>query len=309
MGKNCVFLYCLHISATLAAEESASMLQRLGETKRLWDLFSQDTHFSQIQWLFFSLFHPALRCGFLQFLAVSLALFFSLFRFFGVVCQEILEMRTMFLLLLSCSWLITHGDDALASRRQLLQKCSSATSSGRTSSFSSCASSPTTRTRGSVGIKPCLAIVLAHVCLAIFGAWLQLNVDSGFRCIFEHSSACGNMVSFSPLPLSSSLSLPRIWLSRSTSKIDALDDDETPLRLTASQTATTRGVMASDIMGACDIAPSLHFVEPGLKLNGGEWIKVMDEYIVPNCTVLVEPGRKFLLILDNGRRTPAGLLV
>ena len=31
-----------------------------------------------------------------------------------------------------------------------------------------------------------------------------------------------------------SLSLPRIWLSRSTSKIDALDDGETPLPLTAS---------------------------------------------------------------------------
>ena len=165
--------------------------------------------------------------------------------------------------------------------------------------FSSCASSPTTRTRGSVGVKPCLAIVLAHVFLAIFGAWLQLNVDSSFRCIFEHSSACGNMVIFSPVPLSSSMSLPRIWLSRSTSKIDALDDEETPLRLTASQTATTRGVMASDIMGACDIAPSLHFVAPGLKLNAEEWIKVMDEYIVPNCTVLIEPGRKFLLISDN----------
>ena len=26
---------------------------------------------------------------------------------------------------------------------------------------------------------------------------------------------------------------------------------------------------------------------------------MMDEYIVPNCTALLEPGRKFLLILDN----------
>ena len=51
-------------------------------------------------------------------------------------------------------------------------------------------------------------------------------------------------------------------------------------------------------MGACDIAPSLHFVEPGLKRNAEEWIKVMDEHIVPNCTALMEPGRKFLLILD-----------
>ena len=70
--------------------------------------------------------------------------------------------------------------------------------------------------------------------------------------------------------------------------------DETPLRLTASQTDTTRGVMVSGIMGACDIAPSLHFVEPRLKINGEEWIKVMDEYIVPNCTALMEPGHIFL---------------
>ena len=89
------------------------------------------------------------------------------------------------------------------------------------------------------------------------------------------------------------LSLP------STTKTDALDDDETPLRLTASQTDTTRGVMVSGIMGALNIAPSLHFVEPDLKLNAEEWIKVMDEYISPNCAALMESGRKFLLILDN----------
>ena len=45
-----------------------------------------------------------------------------------------------------------------------------------------------------------------------------------------------------------SLSLPRIWLSHSTSKTDALDDDETPRRFTASQTATTRRVMVSGIV-------------------------------------------------------------
>ena len=88
-------------------------------------------------------------------------------------------------------------------------------------------------------------------------------------------------------------------MSRSTSKIDALDDDETLLRLTASQTDTPRGVMVSGIMGACDIALTLHFVELGLKLNAEEWIKVMDEYIVPKCTALMELGRKFSLILDN----------
>ena len=162
-------------------EWCSSMLQRLGETNRLWDLFSQDTHFSQIQLSLFSLFHPALLCGFLWFLAVSLATFFSLFRLFGVVCQQIPQMRTMFLLLLSCSRLITHGDDALASRRQLLQNCSSAASSGRTSPFSGCASSPTTRTRGSVGVNPCLAIVLAHVFLAIFGAFHSVSACHALR--------------------------------------------------------------------------------------------------------------------------------
>ena len=45
---------------------------------------------------------------------------------------------------------------------------------------------------------------------------------------------------------------PWIWLSRSTSKTDALDDGETPLRFTASQKATTRGVMVSGVMGALD---------------------------------------------------------
>ena len=75
--------------------------------------------------------------------------------------------------------------------------------------------------------------------------------------------------------------------------------NETPLRFTASQTDTTRGVVVSGIICACDIAPSLHFVEPGLKLNAEERIKVMDEYNVPNCTALMEPGRISLLILDN----------
>ena len=45
--------------------------------------------------------------------------------------------------------------------------------------------------------------------------------------------------------------------------------------------------------------PTLHFVEPGLKISSEEWIKVMDEYTVPNCAALIERVRKFLLILDN----------
>ena len=69
--------------------------------------------------------------------------------------------------------------------------------------------------------------------------------------------------------------------------------------MTRHRTDTTQGVMVSGILGALDIALTLHFVEPGLKINSEEWIKVMNEYIAPNCAGLLEPGREFLLILDN----------
>ena len=65
------------------------------------------------------------------------------------------------------------------------------------------------------------------------------------------------------------------------------------------RSAGTRGVMVSGIMVALDIAPTLHFVKFGLKFGGEEWIKVMDECIAPNCAALMEPGRYFLLVLDN----------
>ena len=54
--------------------------------------------------------------------------------------------------------------------------------------------------------------------------------------------------------------------------------------------------MASGIMGALDTAPTLHFVE---QVNGEEWIKVVGEFFVANCAALLEPGREFLLLLDN----------
>ena len=40
-------------------------------------------------------------------------------------------------------------------------------------------------------------------------------------------------------------------------------------------------------------------MEPGLKMNCEECIKVMDEYFVPNCAALVDPRRRRLLILDS----------
>ena len=81
----------------------------------------------------------------------------------------------------------------------------------------------------------------------------------------------------------------------------------TPLRLAVSQTATTRGVVVSGIMGAFDIAPTLNFMELGLKINGEEWMKVMDEYIAPNCAALMEPGERRFLFTDLGQRAVARL--
>ena len=153
----------------------SSVLERLGETKRLGSI-SQDTRFSKIQWSPFSLFQSALQTIFsIRFPVVFRIESRGVFLVVLVIwCCLPRKICTMFLLLLSCSRPITHGDDALASRRELLQNCSSATSSGPASPFSSCASSPTIRTRGSVGGLPCLAIVLAHVFLAIFGGCTAL---------------------------------------------------------------------------------------------------------------------------------------
>ena len=52
-------------------------------------------------------------------------------------------------------------------------------------------------------------------------------------------------------------------------------------------------------MAARDIAPSLHFVDPGRELDAVGWVGVVGGCVVPNCTALMELGRKFLLTLDN----------
>ena len=70
-----------------------------------------------------------------------------------VACSRLLTCFTEKLRISTVSRPFTHRDDALASRRQLLQKCSSATSSVPTSPSPGCASSPTIRTRGSVGVS------------------------------------------------------------------------------------------------------------------------------------------------------------
>ena len=78
--------------------------------------------------------------------------------------------------------------------------------------------------------------------------------------------SCSRLITLGRVALASSRVLP--WsCSSSTScgptspssgcstKIDALGDDETQLRLTASQTVTTRGMTVSGIMDAYDVAP------------------------------------------------------
>ena len=66
-------------------------------------------------------------------------------------------------------------------------------------------------------------------------------------------------------------------IARSTSKTGALEDNETPSRLTSTTAAQTGGlVMFSGIKGALHITPTWYFGKPGLNVNGEEWIKVMD---------------------------------
>ena len=244
-------------------EWCSSMLERLGETKRLWEVPHKTRRFKgHCSLCSIPRFKRSFLFGFLWFFAESLAAFFLvvlvIWRF------QPRKICTMFLLLLSCSRPITHGDDALASRRQLRNAAPRRRLVGRVPFPAARAAQPSAHEDllGSATSRNCLGTCLSRNLRHVHSIATQ-NVESGFRHIFEHSSACGNMVIFSRVPLSSSVSLPRIWLSRSTSKIDALDDDETPLRLTASQTDTTGGVMISGIMGAGDIAPRSHFVEPG----------------------------------------------
>ena len=85
--------------------------------------------------------------------------------------------------------------------------------------------------------------------------------DFPFRNAFQCFSVFFVVFTVGSIRLMFSVSLPGIWQSCSTSKIDALDGDETPLRLTTSQTATE---------GALDTAPTLHFLELGLKTSGEE---------------------------------------
>ena len=71
-------------------EWCSSMLERLGETKRLWEV-SRKTRISRKFSGHCSLcsiprFKRSFPCGFLWFFAVSLAAVFSLFLLFGVVC-------------------------------------------------------------------------------------------------------------------------------------------------------------------------------------------------------------------------------
>ena len=157
-------------------EWCTSMLQRLGEAKRLWGASRKTRKTRRFSCHcslgFITHLKLSFLFGFLWFLSVSLAVFSLLYWFFGViyrtsyhnfmrrnscscfvVCSCFLTCFTEIWRFSPVSRLLAHGDNGLASRRQLLQKCSSATSSGPTSPSSSCASSQTIRTRGSVGVS------------------------------------------------------------------------------------------------------------------------------------------------------------
>ena len=184
------FVDWCHISVTQRCRTSGAAWS--GARRCSSGSISQDTHFSQVQWTLFSLFHPALQTIIsMRFPVVFRSESRGVFLVVLVVwCCLPRKICTMFLSLLSCSRPITHGDDALASSRQLLQKCSSATSSGRTSPFSGCASSPTIRTRGSVGASH-ISQLSWHMSFSQPSARaqhchpsLQLNVESCFRHIF-----------------------------------------------------------------------------------------------------------------------------
>ena len=96
---------------------------------------SQDTQDTQIQWSLFSWFHPAPQTVFsFRILVVSRSesrgVFFLLFWLFGChqprIFPQFHETCVMFLLCRMFTF-PHHSDDAWASRRQLLQSCSSAT--------------------------------------------------------------------------------------------------------------------------------------------------------------------------------------
>ena len=138
-------------SALDAAEQAAPpgvVLVDAGAARRDEEAVGSISQDTQIQWSLFSLFHPALQTIFsIRFPVVFrsesrgvshvvLVIWCCLPRIF----PQFHEMCFMFLL---CRMFTT---DALASRRELLQNCSSATSSGPTNPFSGCARSPTIRT-------------------------------------------------------------------------------------------------------------------------------------------------------------------
>ena len=166
------------------------MLERLGETKRLWEV-SRKTRISRRFSGHCSLcsiprFKRSFLCLFLWFFAVSLEALFSFSWLFGVVCHARFAPC-------SCCCSHVHGRSPMETMRwqavAMLQKCSSATSSGVLS-------------RNCLGT--CLFRNFRRV-HSIFTPSLQLNVESCFRHTCEHSFACGNRVIFSPVPLSSSV--------------------------------------------------------------------------------------------------------
>ena len=151
------------------------MLERLGETKRLWRA-SRKTRKTRRFSGHCSLcsiprFTRSFLCGFLWFFVVSLAVFFLLSWSFGVVCHATFAPC-------SCCCSLVHGRSPMETmRRQADASCSRVAAPRRRlvrRVLFRLREQPNHQNTRICWGQPYLAIVLAHVFLAIFGACTAL---------------------------------------------------------------------------------------------------------------------------------------
>ena len=127
-------------------------------------------------------------------------------------------------------WLCPHWDDGLASRRQLLQSRSSATSSGPTSPFSGCAKSPTIRTRGSVRGLPLISHSPSWVSTVFIFHAVIFTVLPSFQRIFWLFQSI-HKTHFHPvtpkdLAVAQHFKNRRAWRWRDTASVDGVTDGD-----------------------------------------------------------------------------------
>ena len=120
-----------------------------------------------------------------------------------------------------------------------------------------------------IDLHAVLCRAVSRISITIFPVWGEVRCLLVCVSVPLDGMSPREKIPFTDDPQDSFSACQSKGISLSTSKTDALDDDETPLRLMASQTATTRGVIVSGINGALHIAPTLHVVELGLKNQQG----------------------------------------